>query len=174
MVDIAMNRAVHLARRDAHYRRCMEYLEKRFEETSLARRRERIDMILFHVGEARDEATYALRGEGSWRVERLFVKLLDLIYDAAKAAQVMVQCEALLKEDRSFLKRFLGAGAAKLAQFEERSRSMEAEILDTIAELILYASPTYSELKRMNTDSLSDGDKARYHIAYDAVVPQAR
>jgi hypothetical protein len=174
MVNIAMNRAVHLARRDAHYRRCIDILEKRFEEASIARRRERIDLILSHLGEARDEAIYALRGHGGWRTERLFVKFLNLVYDAAKASQVMVQHEALLKEDKSFLKRFLGAGIAKLVQFEERSRSMEAEILDKIAELVLYASPTYSELKRMNTDSLSNSDKARYHIAYDAVIPQAR
>lgn len=174
MVDISMNRAVHLARRDAHYRLCMDLLERRFEEASVARRRERIERIMGHVGEARDEAIYALRGHAGWRAEKMFVKFLHLMYDAAKAAQVMVQYEALLKEDKSFLKRFLGGGIAKLVQFEERSRSMEAEILDKMAELILYAGSTYSELKAANIESLSGDDKARYHIAYGALIPPAR
>jgi len=174
MVDISMNRAVHLARRDAHYRLCIELLEKRHVKASVSKRGERIERIMSHLNEAREEAIYALRGYQGWRTEKMFVKFLHLICDAAKAAQVMVQYESLLKEDKSFLKRFLGEGIAKLVQFEERSRSMEAEILDKMAELMLFASSTYSELKAENIRSLSDRDKERYEIAYAALIPQVR
>ncbi|MDD5557582.1 MAG: hypothetical protein PHN82_10105 [bacterium] len=173
MVNVAMNRAVHLAQRDAHYRLCIELLERRHEESSIARRRERIERVLRHIGEARTEAVFALRGRRGTRAEHLFVKFLDLIHDAAKAAQVMAHHEALLKEDKSFLKRFLGTGIVRLAQFEERSRGMEGELLDKLAELILYASAAYSDLKRSNIDLLDPPERARYQIAYAALIPQA-
>lgn len=172
MVDIAMNRAVHLARRDAHYRCYLENLEKRFHESSLEKRKGRIEKMLHHLAEACYEGTCALRGTRGWRAEKMFVKYLNLIYDAARAAQVMVQHEALLKEDKSFLKKFLRGGAAKIVQFEERSRSMAEEIIDTMAELVLYASSTYSELKKANIESLTPNDRVRYRIAHDAVVPR--
>jgi hypothetical protein len=171
MVNILMNRAVHLARRDAHYRCYIELLEKRFEEASLAKRKERIAVMLRHLDEARQEAMYALRGTSGWRSEKMFVKYLNLICDAALAAQVMVYHEALLREDKSFLKKFLRGGMEKIMQFEERSRSMAGEIIDTMAQLVLYASSTYSELKIANMESLSPNDRVRYRIAHDAVAP---
>jgi len=171
MVNIGMNRAVHLARRDAHYRRYIELLEKRFEEASLAKRREKIEKMLGHLREACYEATCALRGTDGWRAEKMFVKYLNLIYDSAFSAQVMVQHEALLREDKSFLKKFLRGGGEKIAQFEQRSGDMEREIIDTMAQLVLYASYTYSELKNANLESLTPGEKARYHIAHNAVAP---
>jgi len=171
MVNIAMNRAVHLARRDAHYRRCIELLEARRSEASIVKRRGRIEEILKRLSEARYEAICAMRGNRSWRTEKIFVKYLDLIYDAAQAAQVMIQHEALLRADKSFLKRLLGVGMARLTQFEDRHRSMEGEILDGIVVLVMYASSTYSELKKANIDSLSPNDKARYRVAYSAVHP---
>ena len=171
MVDIAMNRAVHLARRDAHYRCCIELLEARCAEASIMKRRGRIEEILRCLSEARYEAICAMRGNRSRRTEKIFVKYLDLIYDAAQAAQVMIQHEALIRADKSFLKRLLGVGTARLAQFEDRYRSMEGEILDGIAVLVMYASSTYSELKKANIDLLSPNDKARYRVAYSAVHP---
>jgi len=171
MVNIAMNRAVHLARRDALYRCCIELLEGRHAEASIVKRRSRIEGILKHLSEARHEAICALRGNRGWRSEKIFVKYLELIYDAAQAAQVMIQHEALLKADKSFLKRLLGMGTAKLTQFEDRHRSMEREILDGITVLVMYASSTYSELKKANLNSLSPSDKARYRVAYSAVHP---
>lgn len=172
MVNISMNRAVHIARRDAHYRCCIRFLEQRFEETPLLKRRKRLEGILHHLEEANREATCALRGDRGWRDEKIFLKYLLLIYDGVKAALVMLEHESLLKEDKSFLKRLLGGGTAMLATFEERSRSMEREILDHVAELVLYASPTYSELKKANHDSLSNADQERYRIAYEAVLPE--
>jgi len=171
MVLISMNRAVHLALRDAHYRRCVEELERSFGESSIVKRRERIERILGHLAEARHEAECALRGHRGWRAERMFVKFLTLIYDAAKAAQVMILHEGLLREDKSFLKKLLGSGASQLVQFEERNRSMEGEILERVAKLVLHASPTYSDLKKANMESLSPQDQSRYRIAYDAVIP---
>jgi len=171
MVNIAMNRAVHLARRDAHYRCYIELLEKRFEEASLAKRRERIAKMLSHLEEARHEAICALRGTSGWRAEKMFVKYLNLICDAALAAQVMIHHEALLREDKSFLKKFLRGGMEKILQFEERSRSMAGEIIDTMAQLVLYAGSIYSELKAANLESLSPNDRVRYRIAHDVVAP---
>lgn len=171
MVNIAMNRAVHLARRDAHYRCCIQLLEQRFEESPLAKRRKRLEGILHHLAEATLEATCALRGNRGWRDEKIFLKYLHLVCDGVKAALVMLEHEALLREDKSFLKRLLGGGAAMLATFEERSRSMEVEILDHVGQLVLYASPTYSALKNANHDSLSATDQERYRIAYTAVLP---
>ncbi|MCX6357622.1 MAG: hypothetical protein NT045_07105 [Candidatus Aureabacteria bacterium] len=172
MVDILMNRAVHVARRDAHYRCSLELLEGRFGDASLAKRRDRVARMLAHLEEASYEATCALRGTRGWRAEKMFLKYLHLICDAARAAQVMVQHEALLKEDKGFLKQFLRGGEAKIAQFEERARSMAGEIIEAVAELVLYASATYSDLKKANLDSLSPNDKTRYRIAHDAVIPR--
>ncbi len=172
MVNISMNRAVHLARRDAHYRCFIHLLEQRFEQATLVKRRRRMEEILHHLSEASREATCALRGARGWRDERLFVKYLALAYDGVKAALVMLEHEALLREDKSFLKRLLGGGAAILAAFEERSRSMEREILDHVAQLVLYASSTYSELKEANHASLSPADHGRYRVAYEAAMPQ--
>ena len=174
MVNISMNRAVHIARRDAHYRCCIRLLEQRFEESPLVKRRKRLEGILHHLEEAIREATCALRGTRGWRDEKIFLKYLHLAYDGVKAALVMLEHEALLKEDKSFLKRLLGGGTAMLATFEDRSRSMEREILDHVAQLVLYASSTYSELKKANHDSLSNADQGRYLIAYDAVMPEER
>jgi hypothetical protein len=169
-----MNRTVHLARRDAHYRCCIRLLEQRFEETPLLKRRRRLEGILHHLGEASREATCALRGNRGWRDEKIFLKYLILVFDGVKAALVMLEHEALLREDKSFLKRLLGGGTALLATFEERSRCMEREILDHVSQLVLYASPTYSELKKANHDSLSAADQERYRIAYEAVLPEER
>ena len=171
MVDISMNRAVHLARRDAHYRMSMELLEARHQEAPIAKRRGRIEGILKHLSEARYEAICAVRGNRGRYSERIFVKFLDLIYDAAQAAQVMIQYEALLRADKSFLKRLLGMGTAKLTQFENRHRGMESEILEGIAVLVMYASSAYGELKKANIRSLSPSDKARYRLAYGALHP---
>ncbi|MEJ2746150.1 MAG: hypothetical protein P8123_10780, partial [bacterium] len=102
MVNISMNRAVHLARRDAHYRISMELLEGRRQEAHISKRRNRIEGILRHLSEARYEAICAVRGNKGRYSERIFVKFLDLIYDAAQAAQVMIQYEALLRADKSF------------------------------------------------------------------------
>lgn len=172
MVNISMNRAVHLARRDAHYRCFISLLEQRFEESPLPKRRRRMEGILHHLAEASREATCALRGHRGWRDEKIFLKYLVLVYDGVKAALVMLEHESLLREDKSFLKRLLGGGTAILAAFEERSRSMEGEILDHVAQLVLYASSTYSELKKVNHDSLPPADQVRYRIAYDAVIPE--
>ncbi|HOE28001.1 MAG: hypothetical protein IT574_09150 [Candidatus Aureabacteria bacterium] len=174
MVNIAINRAVHLARRDAHYRCCIRLLEQRFEETPLVKRRRRLEGILHHIAEAIREATCALRGSRGWRDERIFLKYLLLVCDGVRAALVMLEHEALLREEKGFLKRLLGGGAAILVTFEERSRSMEQEILDHVAQLVLYASSTYSALKKANHDSLRGADRERYRIAYEAVLPESR
>mgnify|MGYP007001844075 CR=1 FL=1 len=104
MVNISMNRAVHLARRDAHYRCFILLLEQRFEQATLVKRRRRMEEILHHLSEASREATCALRGARGWRDERLFVKYLALAYDGVKAALVMLEHEALLREDKRFFK----------------------------------------------------------------------
>ncbi len=171
MVNFAINRAVHLARRDAHYRCCIELLEGRQAEASALKRRSRIEGILKHLSEARHEAICALRGSKGCRSEKLFVKYLDLICSAARANHVMIQHEALLKADRSFLKQLLGMEAAKLTQFEDRHRSIEMEILGGITVLVMYASSIYSGLKKENLSSLSPTEKARYRVAYRAIHP---
>lgn len=173
MVNITINRAVHLARRDAHYRLCVRLLRESWEIASVVRRRKRIHKILNHTQEAYSEALYALRGYKKSRAEKHFVKYLDLMYDAAKAAGVMVQHEALIKEDKSFLNQFLGTGAEMLGQFEEfekRHGRMVREILRGMSEIASLARTPYRRLHRANIELLSHNDHLRYRSAYKAVI----
>jgi hypothetical protein len=170
MVEIAVNRPVHLARRDAHYRQCVELLRGCSEIASVARRRVRIRRILDHVQEAYQEAIYALRGYKGSRAEKQFVRYLDLTYDAAKAAQVMVQHEALLKEDKSFMPQFLGASTAKLVGFEVAHRGMVGKILNVMNEIASLASDTFQKLRKNNMEALSPNESKRYQNAYRAAM----
>ena len=170
MVNIAMNRAVHLARRDAHYRRFQIRMRDCAGLTSLARRHARIQMVLYHITEAHREAVYAMRGFRKARLERQFVRFLDLMRDAAQAAAVMVQHEGLIKEDRSFLNQFLETKTEIVGRFEEHHRKMLEESLGGIGDMVAAAEKSYRKLRRRNLEALSPDEHRRYKTAYDAAM----
>jgi hypothetical protein len=170
MVDIAMNRAVHLAQRDAHYKLYMSLLKKCIEISSVKRRRCRIQTLLNHIKEAYFEGLYAMRGCRVSRTEKYFNRYLELVYDAAKAAEVMVEHEVLLREDKSFLPRFLKVDDGGLARFEERHRAMVKELLQGMADMARRATPVCRKLVESNFGALKSSDLRRYKTAYQAVI----
>ena len=170
MVNVAMNRPVHLARRDAHYYSYLQIMKKVSHKGPLEKRRDKIEGILRHLKEAYQEARYAVRGFKAHATEEQFIKYLDLLYDAAKAAAAMVQHETLLEEDKSFLNCFLGVETEKIMQSERCFERMGRDIINGMDEIVSLAGTAYNRLRRANMNWLSPDDRERYQSAYQAAI----
>lgn len=162
MVQVTMNRAVHLARRDKHYEKALGLIAGNVNDEPLSQRVWRVENLIQNLETAYHEAFYALRGYEGDVDEQNFLKVLELVLDSAWAAQAMVRHENLLEEDKSFLNQFLGESIDKITQAERTYKERAQDILLGIQELTLTAKPAFDKVRQKNIQSLTDEERARY------------
>src|SRR2546425_678421 len=104
MRELALNRPVHLAGRDAYYEGAVKLLQGDLMNYPVGDRLEKCRHITYLLQLAHEHAAFALRGLDSSREEKLFVQFLELLLDSAQALQVMTKHENLLVSDRELLR----------------------------------------------------------------------
>lgn len=162
MVNVTMNRAVHLARRDKHYEKALNLLSADFDKEPLSQRVWRVENLIQNLESASQEAFYALRGAEADNEEQYFLKVLELVLDTAWAVQAMVRHENLLEEEKSFLNQFLGESLDKIMQAERTYKDMGKDILVSIRELTLSAQKAFEKVREKNMKGLNAEERARY------------
>lgn len=162
MVNVTMNRAVHLARRDKHYEKALQLLSDDFSAEPLSQRVWRVDNLIANLETAYQEGYFAVRGIDLDLDEQNFLKVLELVMDSAWAAQAMVQHENLLEEDKSFLNQFLGESLDKITQSEKSYKERAQNILVGIRDLTRSAQRAFEKVREKNLKSLTEDERARY------------
>lgn len=166
MVDISINRAVHLARRDKLYMRARRQLRSQFSGQSLSKRGKSLEKLLYLLEQAKAEAESALRGMSRDSSEGNMFKFLELLCDAADAACAMVRHEALLEHDKNFLKAFMGKEAAGVMKTEIGYRRSADEIVKGMQSMVAAVDEAYTNLRKAERKSISKEERERYRRAY--------
>lgn len=170
MVNVTMNRVVHLARRDKHYEKALSLLSTDFDKEPLSQRVWRVENLIQNLEAASQEAFYALRGTEAEQDEQNFLKVLELVLDTAWAVQAMVRHENLLEEDKSFLNQFLGESLDKIMQAERTYKDMGKDILISIRELTQSAQKAFEKVREKNMKGLNAEERARYDKTVASLV----
>lgn len=170
MTNVAMNRPVHLARRDAFYQKALELLKGETFSEPLSERVWRVEKLIYNLKSAFKEARYAQRGVRCDKNEVNFLKVLELVLDSARAVQAMVDHENLLEEDKSFLHEFLGESIAKINKDENTYRTRAKDILKGIQELTQMAEAAFDKVRSENIKKLSEEDRSRYEKTTQSLV----
>jgi len=154
------NRPVHLALRDRCYGEFLQMLQYSFVGRPLKTRATLIREMANSLREAMESARFALRGDDGEKGEQDFARFLRLLHDSARTVEFVIHHEELLREDSSFLRRFLGAN---LDQISENYLQVRGEqILKEIKLLASLAEGAYLELKSLNFNGLEPDERRRY------------
>lgn len=166
MVDISINRPVHLARRDKLYMRARRQLRVQFSGQSLEKRGGNLDMLIYLLEQAKGEAESALRGKSKSVPGWNMFKFLELLCDSAEAACAMVRHEALIVQDRSFLKAFMGKEAQGIMRTEIGYRKSADEIVQGMRSMVAAVDEAYHKLRLIERETCSSEGRERYRRAY--------
>ena len=162
MGKVNINRPVHLALRDKNYEKFLELLKYSFDARSLDSRRQIVESLVERAQTAYDEGHFALRGVLGSQLERDFIKFLEMVLDALRAVQFMVEHEEILQRDTSFLRRFLREDPRAITDSKFSHRSRAAQILEEVKIMAGIAEKAYHKLREENLKSLNRDDKRRY------------
>jgi len=162
MGKVNINRPVHLALRDKNYEKFLELLKYSFDARSLGSRKKIIDSMVGKAQTAYDEGRFALRGIRGSQLERDFIKFLEMILDALRAVQFMVEHEEILQRDTSFLRRFLREDPRAVSDSKFSHRQRAAKILEEVKIMAGIAEKAYRELREEELKNLNRDDKRRY------------
>jgi len=169
MRELALNRPVHLAGRDAFYECALRSLQGDLMNYPVEDRLEKCKAIVALLQSAREHADFALRGVDSTREEKLFVSFLDLLLDSAQALQVMTKHEHLLASDRELLRELVGENLERTERSAAEHRQLACNLLKETNHLIQMAAETFRKLKEKNHGELArDESRARYQKAFDS------
>jgi len=157
-----INRPVHLAIRDRYYGKFLDLLKFSFEGRPLNSRQRLIGTVAKALQAAYGGAQFALRGEEGTREERDFIRFLRLLLDSARTVEFLVRHEEILKEDTSFLKRFLHDNPQAVTDSTFFHRERAEQEMREIKLLASVAEGSYLALKQANFESLSADEQRRY------------
>lgn len=173
MRELALNRPVHLAGRDAYYEHAVRFLQGDLMNYPAADRLEKGRAIVSLFQFAREHADFAQRGVEAKREEKLFLQFLDLLLDSAQALQVMTKHEHLLASDRELLRELLGENLEMIDRSAAEHRQLAHNLLKETIHLIQMAAETFRKLKEKNLAEFGkDDSRARYQRAYESFQKQ--
>ena len=174
MRELAQNRPVHIAGRDAYYEQAVKLLQGDLMNYEVRDRLEKCRAITSLLHLAHEHSDFALRGMQPGREEKLFVQFLALLLDSAQSLQVMTNHENLLMSDREVLREFLSSNAEMLDRSAAEHRQLAHNLLKETIQLIQMAADAFTKLKEKSLAELeNDTVRARYKRAYDSFQRQA-
>ena len=164
--DVTMNRPVHLARRDKTYDEFLAMLRRVSLRLSSRRRLAVVRRMITLLNASLRSARLALRGRKGRKVERDFLKYIELHLDAADAVRAMTRCEADLEDDLSLLKKLVGSDSKRLLSLVVGYRKRGWEVILGMRDIATGAKRMAKDLREENLNSLEGDDLRRYQLAY--------
>ncbi len=173
MREIALNRPVHLAGRDAYYECAMKTLQGNLMSYDVADRMERCRSASAALSLAHDHANFALRGIDPCREELLFVDFLQLLQDSVQSLQVLTKHEHLMISEQDVLQEFLRESPEEIARSAAEHRQLAEGLLKETLQLIQMAADAWQRLRAANQTSCGTECMSRYRRAYESFQRQA-
>ena len=166
MGKVNYNRPVHLAMRDKNYEKALGLLKYAFDGRSYASRKKIIYNLVVSLKQAYEEARFALRGIVADQEELDFVKFLKMILESARSVKHMIDHEGVMRQDTSFLKRFLKGSPELLRTFKHQHRARAEQTLATLKIMARSTERTFIELKQADRKNFDKDEQRRYMVMY--------
>lgn len=167
-VHFDLNRPIHLARRDVFFERGIELLYAPLHKLSTATRLAHIEVILSLLKTAEKHAFFATQCNHTSPQELDFLRFLRLIFDNVQSVQAMLQHQAHLEVEESFLCQFLSAGPEQCVLPAMHYQRRAEDILQGLWNVLQLAHTPYRAIQHTNMQSMTDEEKARYRKAYES------
>ncbi len=168
-----LNRAIHLARRDAFYERAVELLCIPSQEMDLQARIQQINKVMALLKTASKHAFFAVRSPRAAPKEHDFLHFLGLIADNVQSIHSMLLHQAHLEAAESFLCQFLNASAEQAILPALHYRRRADDLMQGLWQMLRYAQSPYRALQVQIAEAMSPDDKARYDKAYASFREEA-
>jgi len=166
MGKVNYNRPVHLAMRDKNYEKALGLLKYTFEGRSYASRKKIIYTMVVSLNQAYQEACFALRGIVADQEELDFVRFLKMVLESARSVKHMIDHEGVMRQDTSFLKRFLRDSPELLRKFKHQHRARAEKTLETLKIMARSTEKTFIEMKQADRQNFDKDEQRRYMMMY--------
>ncbi len=163
--DFSLNRPIHLARRDVYTERAMELLSTPVDALDTGSRIAHVEHALALWKTAQYHGAFASKGAEPLPRELDFVRFLGLVVHNVQSALAMMQHQAHLESEQSFLCRFLDASAEECALPALHYERRADDILQGIWHLLRLVHRPYHTLREAGIAALPEAGRARYHKA---------
>ncbi len=168
-----VNRAVHLARRDACVERAAELLQAAPEGWTTSERLAHGSALDRLLDCAERHAALAMRSARGTDTERAFVRFLRLVHHNAQSVQALMENQAHIEsEDHSFLGRLLGEDREQSALSALHCRRGAEDMLLGLRQIFQMAYGPYLALQRENRGALRPEEARRYGEAHAAFAAE--
>ncbi len=166
MGKVNYNRPVHLAMRDKNYEQALGLLKYTFDGKSYASRKKIIYSLAVNLDQAYREARFALRGIVADQLELDFVKFLKMVLESVRAVKHMIDHEGVMRQDTSFLKRFLKDSPELLRDFKHEHRARAGNTLRALKVMVRATEKTFLEMKEFDRTTFNKDERRRYTAMY--------
>lgn len=166
MVEVSINRSVHLALRDKNYEEVLRLFKYALEGRGLVSRKKILAAMGEHIVTACQEANFAIRGIVIKQKERDFIRFLRIFLEEVTAAGKIVVHEETLNRDSSFLNRFLVETPGLIHDFRVSLEDRAARIINDLKVMVWATEKNYLALKQNNFEALDSDEQRRYNLMY--------
>ena len=162
-----LNRAVHLARRDACVERAMELLYFPIESMGTHERIAHVGNVIALLECALEHATRAGGSDRAIAKEHDFRHFLLLILGNVESVYAFLKNqEHLESEEHSFLTQFLGISEDEVTLSATNYHRRAEDMLMGLWQVLRMAHGPYRSLQQQNTSAFDESDRERYQRAY--------
>lgn len=173
MPNLALNRPVHLAGRDAHFEHAVKLLRADLMNYDVADRFEKCRLITSVLQSSAEHSDFALRGADGCKEEELFARFVGVLLDSAQSLLSMTKHEQMLATDRVLVREFLGKEVELLDRSAAEHRQLAQNILRETIALIEMSADSFRKLKEKNLADLdAEESRKRYQRAYESFQRQ--
>ena len=168
-----INRPVFLARRDAFYEVAVDSLYVPSSGSSTQERITIIEKIINLLKKSRENAFLACQSKKKSPRESDFLHFLNLISHNIESILLMIQNQAHMEEDESFMTQFLNTspdqGLLQAKQFKRRAE----DIRNGVWTVLRLAHAPYRNLQQESLRDLKPEEFQRYEKAYRSFKSEA-
>ena len=167
-VHFAINRPIHLARRDVFFERAVELLYTPLQRMTTAERIRHIEAIRSMMKTAETHAFFAIQASSTVAQESDFLRFMKLISDNVQSALAMLEHQLHLEAEESFLCQFLSATPEQCVLPAMHYQRRAEDILQGLWNVLQLAHTAYRSLQQENLHKLAEDERVRYRQAYDS------
>lgn len=163
-----LNRPVHLAIRDIHFERAVQVLCIPLTGASIEVRLKRLAGILELLETAKKHTEFARRSATDPSREDEFLYFMKLIRQNVQSVYAMVQNQAHLQENESFLCQFLDTNPEQSTMPAMAYKRRAEDILQGLWHVLRLAHAPYRKLQKLSQEELDPSEMERYKKAYNS------